>query len=98
MRIHVLAMLAAGMLAGGHAMADERYDRKLDEAAAGIAAAKMGSLRGGFAPGERPALFVASPEEWARHPVSVAPALAPGEWRDGLAIAVERKTGASPEL
>lgn len=94
MRIAALAMLAAGMLAGGTAMADERYDRKLEEAAAGIVAAKMGSLRGGFAPGEAPALLVAQPTE----PAKAAPALAPGEWRNGLAVAVERKSGASPEL
>ncbi|MCO5156530.1 MAG: hypothetical protein M9945_07210 [Aquamicrobium sp.] len=97
MRIHVPAMLAAAVLAGGAAMADGRYDRKLDEAAAQIAAAKMGSLRGGFAPDERPLLLKPVPRpqrERAERPAAPAP----GEWRDGLAIAVERKSAVSPEL
>ncbi len=102
MRVHGLraaVALAAAVLAGGAVAADERYDRKLAEAAAEIAAARMGPLRGGFAPGERPALFVPPLEEPARHPARAAPPPpAPGEWRDGLAIAVERKPGASPEL
>lgn len=93
MRIHAWAALAAAVLTAGAAVADERYDRKLDEAAAGIAAAKMGSLRGGFAPDERPVLVDAAPE-----PPRALPAPAPGEWRDGLAIAVERPSNVSPEL
>lgn len=97
MRIHVPAMLAAALLAGGAAMADGRYDRKLDEAAAQIAAAKMGSLRGGFAPDERPLLLKPAPRP--RRETAVRPAApAPGEWRDGLAIAVERRSAVSPEL
>lgn len=101
MRIHVPAMLAAALLAGGAAMADERYDRKLDEAAAGIVAARIGSLRGGFAPGERPLLLNLEPEprqERAAPPAAPRTAPAPGEWRDGLAIAVERRSSVSPEL
>ncbi len=101
MRIHVPAMLAAALLAGGEAVADGRYDRKLDEAAAQIAAAKMGSLRGGFAPDERPLLLSPAPapqRERAARPAAPRAAPAPGEWRDGLAIAVERRSAVSPEL
>ena len=95
MRINALALLAAGLLAGGEALADGRYDRKLDEAAAEIAAAKMGSLRGGFAPGERPVVFVPPPAPQAQ---AATPAPLPGVWHDGLAIAVERRSNVSPEL
>lgn len=105
MRIHALVLLTAAMLAGGGAVADERYDRKLDEAAAGIVAARMGALRTGFAADERPALVNPTPQparvshraSGSKAP-SVRPAPAPGEWRDGLAIAVERRSKASPEL
>ena len=101
MRIQGLAMLAIAILAGGNAVADERYDRKLDEAAAQIAAAKMGALRGGFAPDERPLLLDPAPaprrDRPAKAPVA-RPDPAPGEWRDGLAIAIERKSSVSPEL
>lgn len=95
MRTKALAMLAAAILAGGGAVADERYDRKLDEAAADIAAARMGALRGGFQPGERPVLFKPAGEKQQPSPPQAA---APGVWHDGLAIAVERKTNVSPEL
>lgn len=95
MRIHALTVLAAGLLAGG-AMAAERYDRRLDAAAAEIAAARMGPLRGGFAPDERPALVV--PAAVPPQPPRAERPPAPGEWRGGLAIAVERKTDVSPEL
>lgn len=95
MRTRALAMLAAAMLACGEGVADERYDRKLAEAAAGIAAARMGALRGGFQPGERPALFKPADKE---QPPPTPQAAAPGVWHDGLAIAVERKTNVSPEL
>jgi hypothetical protein len=55
----------------------------------------MGSLRGGFEPGERPALFVPPPAPETRR---APPPPRPGEWRDGLAIAVERGSKVSPEL
>ncbi len=105
MRIHALVMLTAAMLAGGSAVADERYDRKLDEAAAGIVAARMGALRNGFAVDERPVLVRPEPSvprvshrAGGSKAPSVRSAPAPGEWRDGLAIAVERRSKASPEL
>lgn len=95
MRIKALAALAAAIVAAGSAVADERYDRKLDQAAAGIVAARIGALRGGFAPGERPALVEPAPAPEVR---KARPDPVPGEWRDGLAIAVERRSGVSPEL
>lgn len=97
MRIHRLAaaaVLAAVMLAHGAAAAEERYDRRLDEAAARIIAARMGPLREGFAPDERPALSVAPARSGRQRTASPAP----GQWHDGLAIAVERRPTASPEL
>ena len=77
------------------AVADERYDRTLAEAAAGIVAARMdGKLRGGFGQDAEPLLQApaeTSPPQPAKPP-------RPGIWRDGLAIAVERKSSVSPEL
>lgn len=46
------------------ALAEQRYDRRLEAAAIRIVAAKMGDLRGGFGLDERP-VFVA--------PIGVAP-------------------------
>lgn len=97
MRTRALAVLAAAIVAAGGAVADERYDRKLDEAAAGIVAARMGALRTGFAPDERPVLVDVAPEATPEASKAL-PAPAPGEWRDGLAIAVERRSDVSPEL
>lgn len=36
------------------ALSEQRYDRRLEAAAARIAAEKMGALRGGFGPHEKP--------------------------------------------
>ena len=99
-------MLGAAMLAstsillmGKAGAADARYDRKLAQAAAEIVAERMGPLRGGFSVDEKPALLALTPPQTARQPVRAElPPPAPGEWRDGLAIAVEKKSVASPEL
>lgn len=103
MRIHiinaaVLASTALFLIGTGNA-ADARYDRKLAQAAAEIVAARMGPLRGGFSIDEEPELFVPQPAETVRRPVRAEPPPpAPGEWRNGLAIAVEKKSVVSPEL
>ena len=95
------AMLASTLilLMGRAGAADARYDRKLAQAAAEIVAERMGPLRGGFSVDEKPALLVLTPAQTVRRPVRTEPPPpAPGEWRDGLAIAVEKKSVASPEL
>ena len=96
------AMLASTLilLMGSRAgAADARYDRKLAQAAAEIVAERMGPLRGGFSVDEKPALLTPMPAQTVRRPVRTElPPPAPGEWRDGLAIAVEKKSVASPEL
>ena len=100
MRIALLAALAAVALAGGAPAADERYDRRLAQAAAEIVAARMGPLRGGFAPGETPVLLApaGTVDTGARSEVRTPPRQPPGAWQDGLAIAVERKPSGSPDL
>lgn len=99
MRVHALAALAAAVMAGNAGAADERYDRRLDRAAAEIVAARIGQLRGGFAPGASPVLSLTQEEAApAPEPRQAVPELRPGMWRDGLAIAVERKSRVSPEL
>lgn len=97
MRIQALAVLAAAVLAGSAGAADDRYDRKLDRAAAEIAASRMGTLRGGFEPGERPVLLVLPDMAEPERPQAL-PEVQPGVWHDGLAIAVERRSRVSPEL
>lgn len=49
--------LAVAVLAG-QAMAEPRYDRKLEEAVMAIVASKMGDIRGGFAFGAKPMMVV----------------------------------------
>lgn len=76
-----------------------RYDRKLAEAAAEIVAARMGPLRGGFSVDEEPILLVPRPSQAVRRPAEIGlPPPRPGEWRGGLAIAVEKNSIVSPEL
>ena len=53
MRTTIVAALALGVSLSS-AMAEQRYDRKLEAAAISIAASKMGQLRGGFEVGTRP--------------------------------------------
>lgn len=101
MRKLALAATAAAALAGVALAADEpqSYDLKLAQAAAEIVAARIGDLRGGFSMQEAPALLILPDRPAAASRAANAPALPPpGVWRNGLAIAVERKSGASPEL
>lgn len=93
-----MVALAVAPFIAGASVADERYDRKLAEAAAEIVAARMGPLRGAFAANERPALYVPQPQEVrpVKQPAPKPPV--PGEWRNGLAIAVEKKSRVSPDL
>ncbi len=49
------------------ALSEQRYDRRLEAAAARIAAEKMGALRGGFAPDEKPQFTSAFDPEKPTH-------------------------------
>jgi len=78
------------------ALAGNQYDRKLEQAAIEIVAAKMGELRGGFAFDAKPVFVVAEPAEPRDRTVtgSIAPAaIAAGGtgWGSDLAPAVERR-------
>ncbi len=53
MKTTIVAALALGASLTS-AMAEQRYDRKLEAAAISIAASKMGDLRGGFEVDTRP--------------------------------------------
>ena len=87
--------LAMVMALGGEGAADERYDRRLDEAAASIVASRMdGSLRGPFGLGEEPRLHTRA----RKAPPPRLQGRLPGIWQNGLAIAVERRPRASPDL
>lgn len=94
----MVALAVAPFVAGASAADDRQYDRKLAEAAAEIVAARMGPLRGGFSIDERPVLYVPQPQDVrpVQEPAPKPPV--PGEWRDGLAIAVEKKSRVSPDL
>jgi hypothetical protein len=54
------ALVCAGlaMALAGSATAQDRYDRKLEEAAMAIVAAKMGDIRGGFALDAKPVMVI----------------------------------------
>lgn len=87
-------MVAAGMV-GMAAASDARHDERLAMAAARIAAERVGQLRGSFDPGSTARFVEVAPKpNTLRSPAE----LRPGVWIDGLAIAVERKRTASPEL
>jgi hypothetical protein len=66
----------------GPPAADGKIDRSIDAAAAKIVAARIGDIRGGFAPGDEP-VFVTLPAPQA---TAALPAR-PGVWVDGLALA-----------
>lgn len=70
------------------AFAGTEYDDSIDKAAAGIVAARIGEIRGGFSFNAKLASVVA-PETPAAAPNTTFDA---GHWQDGLAPAVERRT------
>ncbi|MBL8577426.1 MAG: hypothetical protein JNK47_09390 [Mesorhizobium sp.] len=91
MKALVGAVIAVALAAGGigSVAAQQRYDRKLEEAVMGIVASKMGEIRGGFALDTKPVMIVvqgdtvrSTTEPTATH--RPAPA-------DGLMPAVEQK-------
>jgi hypothetical protein len=87
----LLAGMAIVGFAASSAVAETRYDHKIEQAAVTIAAGKMGKLRGGFSFNAR--LVYVTPS--ALNTGSVADrdrAHTVGTWRHGLAPAVEAET------
>jgi len=75
------------------ATAENRYDRKLEQAAMDIVASKMGDLRGGFAYNAEPAFVILpdmAPTGSIKRTFVTYAAPAP-RWAGGLTPAVERK-------
>lgn len=93
------ALWAAAALAGlviGSASAEQRYDRSIDRAAMGIVAQKIGDLRGGFSFDAKPALVSERKEIVKTGSIPVPRFTAYADpWRDGLALAVERRISRS---
>ncbi len=79
----LLAVIAAP------AVAETRYDRKLEQAVVEIVAGKMGNIRGGFSYKQVPQLVVVPDVPAA--PVESSPKQASGDAGDGLTPAVERE-------
>ena len=79
----LLAVIAAP------AVAETRYDRKLEQAVVEIVAGKMGNIRGGFSYKQVPQLVVVPDVPAA--PVENSPKQASGDAGDGLTPAVERE-------
>jgi hypothetical protein len=85
----LVAVLAGFAVLALPAAAENRYDRKIDKAAAEIVAAKMGELRGGFDYDVEPA-SVLLPDLRATGSIgTVSPVTVAGGWDRGLAPAVE---------
>jgi hypothetical protein len=80
----------SGLLATS-AIAETRYDRRIEQAAMDIVAAKIGDIRGGFSFDAKPA-FVTAKAAVKIDPISTRSISASADpWKDGLAPAVERK-------
>lgn len=92
----VAAALAGSVMAPvtGSATAESRYDRKLEEAAMSIVAARMGDIRGGFAFDAKPAMVVVQGDTVRAAPVEDAARIATSErLPEGLQRAVESPVG-----
>lgn len=88
MRATIHAVALVGLIGGavvGPVTAEPRYDRKLEQAAMAIVAARIGDIRGGFALEGRPAMVVASEGHAEDSRVAAAERLP-----DGLQRAVEK--------
>lgn len=90
MKAAVCAMAAVALAVP--AMAESRYDRKLEEAAAAIVAAKIGDIRGSFAFGAKPAMVVVQNDVvMSTTDINSADPAPP----EGMARATERKVSPS---
>jgi hypothetical protein len=76
-------------LAASSAVAETRYDRRIEQAAIEIVAGKIGDIRGGFAFNVKP-VFVTGQDSIKTGSVSTS-MTADGASRDGLAPAIEGK-------
>jgi hypothetical protein len=84
-----VALLAA---LSGSAVAETRYDRNIDKAAAEIVAGKIGDIRGGFSFDAKP-VFVVRPDAFKTGSIEMPYVTVSADpWRDGLAPAVEGRT------
>ena len=81
----LLAVIAAP------AVAETRYDRKLEQAVVEIVAGKMGNIRGGFSYKQVPQLVVVPDVPAAPVESPPTPRQASGDAGDGLTPAVERE-------
>lgn len=89
MRNAAMIIASMAMLASTAHAAEPRYDHALEEAAARIAAAKMGDIRGGFSFGQRPQFVVTQSASAMKTANDIHTADPPD---DGLLPAVERPT------
>lgn len=97
MRALAFAVLAAGLSICEATALEDRHDEKLERAAASIVAARMGELRGSLDIAHR--LTAAEEAAAVRRPAAHPASPPAGIWQpDGLAVAVERKPLASPDL
>ncbi|MBB6012197.1 hypothetical protein MIC97_16100 [Aquamicrobium sp. NLF2-7] len=71
--------LAGLVAATAQGAAETRIDSRIDDAAREIVAARMGELRGSFAPGQQPVLVRQQAEQRQREPLRV---LQYGRYRD----------------
>jgi hypothetical protein len=75
------------------AAAQSRYDRKLEEAAAAIVAAKIGSIRGGFAFDAKPVMIVVRDDVVMGSTLTDAASIVADErLPDGMERAIDRPT------
>jgi hypothetical protein len=75
----------------GSAVAETRYDRNIDKAAAEIVAGKIGDIRGGFSFDAKPAFVVRADVVKTGSITAPDVTVSADPWHDGLAPAVEDK-------
>jgi len=95
MKAAVCAIVAVGLAVP--AAAQSRYDRKLEQAAIAIAAAKMGNIRGSFAFDAQPVMIVVQDNFVMGSTISDAVSIVADErLPDGTERATERPAGPAP--
>lgn len=92
----VLAVIVMAGTAGAVDLPAVQHDQRVEQAAAAIVARRMGDLRGGLDLGFR--AEASQPARAARHSQRIKRQPRAGVWRDGLAVAIEKKTTVSPNL
>ena len=89
MKALVCAVVVVALV--GPSAAQSRYDRKLEEAAMAIVAAKVGDIRGGFAFDARPMMVVVQDDIVMGTTDMSAAQAAPDKPPEGMARAIDRK-------